>query len=91
MPQSLTPRVLPVSFFARPGDDEPDLGIVWARENAYERHPLLAPPWVRINRVLCVMLEARWSVEAWRCGVRFGASGSANLTVTSFGACRGLG
>jgi len=22
-------------------------------------------PWLRINRVLCVMLQARWSAEAW--------------------------
>ena len=22
-------------------------------------------PWLRINRVLCVMVQTRWSAEAW--------------------------
>jgi hypothetical protein len=41
-------------------------------------------PWLRINRVLRVMLQTRWSAEAWpqvrtsssersRCGARSGA------------------
>ena len=53
MPQFRTARVRPVSFFARQGDDGPDLWIVGAGECETRMNDTgLWHPWLRINRVL---------------------------------------
>jgi len=55
-------------------------------------------PWLRINRVLRVMLHTRWSAEAWsqvrvefkralRCGARSGARGGSTRLVTAPSSC----
>jgi len=55
-------------------------------------------PWLRINRVLRVMLHTRWGAEAWsqirvefsgrsRCGARSGARGGSTRLVTAPSSC----
>jgi len=34
-------------------------------EDVNDKDTRLWHPWLRINRVLCVMLQTRWSAEAW--------------------------
>jgi hypothetical protein len=51
--------------------------LEWAEGEMNDTHARLWHPWLRINRVLRVMRQTRWSAEAWprallvrRCGVQ---------------------
>jgi len=39
--------------------------VTLAGRRVNDRRPRLWHPWLRINRVLRVMLQTRWSAQAW--------------------------